>query len=55
MKVTIVGTAYVGLVAGVCLAEMGNHVICLDVDAQKIRILESGALPIPTNPGCSSL
>ena len=46
MKVTIAGTGYVGLVTGACLAEMGNHVVCLDVDARKIRTLESGALPI---------
>src|SRR6187402_3110925 len=46
MKVTIVGTGYVGLVTGACLAEMGNHVLCLDLDAEKIRTLESGALPI---------
>jgi UDPglucose 6-dehydrogenase len=46
MKITIIGTGYVGLVTGACLAEMGNHVLCLDVDAAKIRILESGALPI---------
>ena len=46
MKVTIAGTGYVGLVTGACLAEMGNHVVCLDVDAQKIRTLESGVLPI---------
>ena len=46
MKVTIVGTGYVGLVTGACLAEMGNHVVCLDVDAQKIRTLESDARPI---------
>lgn len=45
MKVTIVGTGYVGLVTGACLAEMGNYVVCLDVDAAKIRTLESGALP----------
>jgi UDPglucose 6-dehydrogenase len=46
MKVTIVGTGYVGLVTGACLAEMGNHVLCVDVDARKIRILEEGGLPI---------
>jgi len=46
MKVTIVGTGYVGLVTGACLAEMGNHVLCVDLDARKIRILEEGGLPI---------
>ena len=46
MKVTIVGAGYVGLVTGACLAEMGNHVLCLDLDAEKIRTLESGGLPI---------
>jgi UDPglucose 6-dehydrogenase len=46
MNVTIVGTGYVGLVSGACLAEMGNHVVCLDLDAQKIATLESGGLPI---------
>jgi UDPglucose 6-dehydrogenase len=46
MKVTIVGTGYVGLVTGACLAEMGNHVLCVDVDARKIAILEAGGLPI---------
>ena len=46
MKVTLVGTGYVGLVAGACLAEVGNHVLCLDVDAKKIHTLESGPLPI---------
>ncbi|MCI1190569.1 UDP-glucose/GDP-mannose dehydrogenase family protein [Calidifontimicrobium sp. SYSU G02091] len=46
MKVTIVGTGYVGLVTGACLAEMGNHVLCVDVDERKIRILNEGGLPI---------
>lgn len=46
MKITIIGSGYVGLVTGACLAEMGNHVVCLDVDAKKIKILEDGGLPI---------
>jgi UDPglucose 6-dehydrogenase len=46
MKVSVVGTGYVGLVTGACLAEMGNDVLCLDVDANKIRILEEGGIPI---------
>jgi len=46
MKITVIGSGYVGLVSGACLAEMGNHVMCLDVDAEKIRILEAGGLPI---------
>jgi UDPglucose 6-dehydrogenase len=46
MKVTVVGTGYVGLVTGACLAEMGNDVLCLDVDADKIAILEGGGIPI---------
>ena len=46
MKVTVVGTGYVGLVSAACLAEMGNDVLCLDIDAEKIRILEEGGIPI---------
>ncbi len=46
MKVTVVGTGYVGLVTGACLAEMGNHVVCLDVDARKIKMLNDGGIPI---------
>jgi len=46
MKVTVVGTGYVGLVTGACLAEMGNHVVCLDVDERKIAMLRAGEIPI---------
>jgi len=46
MKVSVVGTGYVGLVTGACLAEMGNDVLCLDIDPNKIRILEEGGIPI---------
>ncbi len=46
MKITVVGTGYVGLVSGACLAEMGNDVLCLDVNPEKIRILQEGGVPI---------
>ena len=46
MKVTVVGTGYVGLVSGACLAEVGNDVLCFDVDPEKIRILKEGGIPI---------
>ncbi|MBK6630914.1 MAG: UDP-glucose/GDP-mannose dehydrogenase family protein [Betaproteobacteria bacterium] len=46
MKITVIGTGYVGLVSGTCLAEVGNDVFCLDLDAEKIRILNSGGMPI---------
>jgi UDPglucose 6-dehydrogenase len=46
MKITVVGTGYVGLVSGTCMAEVGNDVLCLDVDAAKIQILEDGDIPI---------
>jgi UDPglucose 6-dehydrogenase len=46
MKVSVVGTGYVGLVTGACLAEMGNHVMCLDVDERKIKVLQEGGMPI---------
>ena len=46
MKITVVGTGYVGLVSGACLADVGNDVLCLDVDAKKIATLNAGGLPI---------
>lgn len=46
MKITVVGTGYVGLVSGACLAEVGNDVLCLDVNPEKIRILKEGGIPI---------
>ena len=46
MKITVIGTGYVGLVTGACLAEMGNDVLCLDLDENKIRILREGGIPI---------
>jgi len=46
MKITVIGSGYVGLVSGACLAELGNDVVCLDVDPRKIEILNSGGVPI---------
>jgi UDPglucose 6-dehydrogenase len=46
VKITIIGSGYVGLVTGACLAELGNHVFCLDVDQAKIDVLNSGGVPI---------
>lgn len=46
MKVTVFGSGYVGLVTGACLADVGNDVLCVDVDANKIAILNSGGIPI---------
>jgi UDPglucose 6-dehydrogenase len=46
MKITMIGTGYVGLVTGACFAEVGNDVLCLDVDARKIAMLTSGGVPI---------
>jgi len=46
MKITVIGTGYVGLVSGACLADLGNDVVCLDVDERKIQLLNSGAVPI---------
>ena len=46
MKIAVVGTGYVGLVTGTCLAEVGNDVICVDIDAQKIEKMQQGIIPI---------
>ena len=54
MKITVCGSGYVGLVTGACLAEMGNHVLCLDVDAEKIALLNRGGVPIH-EPGLEAL
>jgi UDPglucose 6-dehydrogenase len=54
MRVTVVGTGYVGLVTGACLADSGNHVYCLDVDKDKIEALKGGESPI-YEPGLSDL
>ena len=54
MKITMIGTGYVGLVTGTCLAEVGNDVLCLDVDARKIEILNQGGVPIH-EPGLEAM
>jgi UDPglucose 6-dehydrogenase len=46
MKLTIIGTGYVGLVTGTCFAEVGHHVICVDNDAAKVQMLQAGGIPI---------
>ena len=54
MKIAVVGTGYVGLVAGACLAENGNEVICVDKDPAKVRLLQRGKIPI-YEPGLDEL
>ncbi len=54
MRIAVVGSGYVGLVSGACFSETGNHVICVDKDAEKIRMLEAGSIPI-FEPGLESM
>ncbi|MDT7835860.1 UDP-glucose dehydrogenase family protein [Aquabacterium sp. OR-4] len=54
MKITVIGAGYVGLVTGACLSEMGNHVVCVDVDPRKIEMLNRGEVPIH-EPGLDAL
>ncbi len=54
MKITVIGSGYVGLVSGACLADFGNDVVCLDLDADKIELLNRGGMPI-YEPGLEQL
>ncbi len=54
MKVTVIGSGYVGLVTAACLADMGNSVYCLDIDAAKVAMLQAGRMPIH-EPGLAEL
>ena len=54
MKITVIGTGYVGLVSGACLADVGNNVLCFDIDERKIAQLNSGGIPIH-EPGLAEI
>ncbi|HNA58626.1 MAG TPA: 2-dehydropantoate 2-reductase N-terminal domain-containing protein, partial [Chitinophagales bacterium] len=54
MKISVIGTGYVGLVTGTCFAETGNHVICVDIDATKVQRMQQGEIPI-YEPGLETI
>ena len=57
MNITVIGTGYVGLVTGACLADLGNDVLCLDIDERKVAMLRNGHIPIHevTQLSCTKL
>ena len=54
MKISVVGTGYVGLVSGTCFAETGNNVVCIDIDESKVDMMKAGKVPI-YEPGLNVL
>jgi len=54
MRISVIGTGYVGLVTGACLADVGNDVVCMDIDAHKVQTLRAGGIPI-YEPGLEGL
>src|SRR5258706_7584177 len=54
MKLTIIGTGYVGLVTGTCFAEVGHEVVCVDRDEAKVKLLQAGGMPV-YEPGLEEL